>query len=459
MTKKEKLEMLRKLSEKELTQRFLIPLYESQGMGGKNVRYSHRKLEFGKDIVYYKEDEYGNRIYSGVQVKKIKIATRNIDNLFRQITEAFGEPFTDLSDGKKKDLGRFVVLTSNEFLEEAKDSLWASLKGAKLEKNVTCIDGNLLVDLLEKHLPSAFWDEYDYFSKYFHALRTEFETIKDISAIGQKEPVPLEHIYVSLKLCEKEKRREIPIEKEYEISKGEILRREKKKPPERERTTDADRAVRDYNKLVIVGVPGSGKTTLLRHIALKTCRENLEKQERVSVPIPITLRELLESRKELREYIDDVFEKYQFPKAKDFVERDLKEGKCRLLLDGFDELATKENQDKAAEHILKFTGKYAKAQVIVTSRVAGYHDELRGFAKLELVEFDDKQIGQFIENWFGKTKPEKARSMAQAIKENEQIKAIARNPLMIAIIAIIHEEDRRLPQKRPLCTTAVLRCC
>ena len=44
MNKSEKLKLLQKLSEKDLTMKFLIPLYESNGMGCKNVRYTHRKL-------------------------------------------------------------------------------------------------------------------------------------------------------------------------------------------------------------------------------------------------------------------------------------------------------------------------------------------------------------------------------------------------------------------------------
>ena len=67
--------------------------------------------------------------------------------------EAFGEPFTDSTDGKKKDLDRVVVLSSNEITEEAKDSLWASLKGARLDKLVKFVDGNQLIKLLEDHLP------------------------------------------------------------------------------------------------------------------------------------------------------------------------------------------------------------------------------------------------------------------------------------------------------------------
>jgi HEAT repeat protein len=187
---------------------------------------------------------------------------------------------------------------------------------------------------------------------------------------------------------------------------------------------------------------------LLKHLALKSCTENIKVLERACVPIPITLRELSDSGKDIRLYIDDVFEKYQFPKAKEFVESDLKTGKCQLLLDGFDELATKEQQEQITVLIHRFMDKYHKCQIVVTSRIAGYHDELSGFTKLELMEFDDKQIELFIQNWFGASDPEKATSMQAAIKANEQLKALARNPLMIAIIAIIYEEDRELPQRR-----------
>jgi HEAT repeat protein/energy-coupling factor transporter ATP-binding protein EcfA2 len=449
METSEKLHMLQELSEKVLTKKFLIPLYESKTMECKNVQYTHKKLEFGKDVIYYKEDEYGRRIYTAVQVKRTRITTKDNDTIFRQISEAFGEQFNDSSDNKKKNIDKFVVLTSNEFLEDAKQSLSASLRGSHMDRDVTCIDGNQLVNLLEKHLPSAFWDEYDYCNRYFNAMKTDFERIKDFSAIGQKEPVPLENIYVSLKLIEQELHKELEIFQEKESD----LPRETQKQIEEEKISrakifDTERVVKDYDKIIILGVPGSGKTTLLRHLALKNCKENLAKREQTCVPIPITLQKFSDSGKDLREYIDLVFEEYQFPKAKEFVDKDLKAGKCKLLLDGFDELATKEKQDKITKHIHKFIKKYPKNQVIVTSRIAGYHDELKAFTKLELMEFDDKQIEQFVENWFGKINIEKVKSMLNAIKENGQIRALARNPLMISIIAIIYEEDRKLPQRR-----------
>jgi HEAT repeat protein/energy-coupling factor transporter ATP-binding protein EcfA2 len=297
-------------------------------------------------------------------------------------------------------------------------------------------------------MPNYFFKEIEYFNTYFNALKTDFERIKDISAIGQKESVPLENIYVSLRLTETVKEREIPVDKERKIIEDELIKKELEKPAERARVFDAERAITDYNKLVIVGAPGSGKTTLLKHLALKSCTKNLKVLESTCVPIPITLRELSDSGKDIRQYIDEVFEKYDFPKAKEFVENDLKTGKCQLLLDGFDELATKEQQEQITVQIHRFMVKYHKCQIVVTSRIAGYHDELSGFTKLELMEFDDTQIELFIQNWFGASDPEKARSMQAAIKANEQLKALARNPLMIAIIAIIYEEDRELPQRR-----------
>lgn len=130
-----------------------------------------------------------------------------------------------------------------------------------------------------------------------------------------------------------------------------------------------------------------------------------------------------------------------------------------ILLDGYDELPNVKMQKIIALRVQNFSEEFPKNQIILTSRTAGYHDELKNFTKLELMEFDDKQIYQFIENWFGETNPDKARSMSDAIRNNEPIKLLARNPLMIAIIAIIYEEDRKLPEKGQPYTAVVLRYC
>jgi HEAT repeat protein/GTPase SAR1 family protein len=448
MDKNDKLEILQKCDEKTLTKKFVIPLYESEGMGYKNIRYTHGILEFGKDVVCHKEDEHKDRIYIGIQVKRTKIEKNDASVILSQILEAFREPFVD-SDGKKKKVDRVVLLTSNEFTEGARRLLTSSLENTNLDRLVKYVDGNKLVSMLDSYLPSAFWEEYDYFNRYFCTMKEEFETIKDVSAIGQREPIPLEEIYVSLKLNERKEY----ISREGEIEEARKIRPEKDREfpmeeREKERILDADDIVRKFDKVVITGAPGSGKTTLLKYLALKSCKENIEKQERITVPVLITLKRFLESGKNLRDYMDDVFAQFDFPEATAFIEEDMKEGKCLILLDGFDELAAIEKQLEVTKRIEEFTHMYHKNRFVVTSRTAGYHNELKEFPELEVKEFDDQQIEKFITNWFGNTDSEKAKSMNRAVKENERIRNLARNPLMIAIIAIIYEEDRELPQRR-----------
>jgi energy-coupling factor transporter ATP-binding protein EcfA2 len=438
MERAEKTKILQELSEESLISNVLVPLFES--LGFRDVRYSHPVLRFGSDIVYWSQDEFSNLIYTGVIIKGTKITHNDINNVVRQLAEAFDEPFTDLNDGKEKQITRVIVITTKGITGKAKNALMVPLRNLMLDRLVVVIDGNKLVDLIEEYLSLFFWNQYEYFNKYFHAMKSEFEIINDVSAIGQREPIQLEEIYVSLKV--NEFREAIPHEEVYRESQ---MHEERQKE---ERIFDADDVVKKFDKVVIVGAPGSGKTTLLKHLALKFCRENLEKQERIVVPILIKLKEFLESGKNLRDYINEVFARFDFPEAKDFIEDDLKEGKCLILLDGFDELATVEKQMEITNRIEGLTQKYHKNRIIVTSRTAGYHGELKEFQELQIKEFDDQQIGKFIMNWFGSTDPAKAASMNKIIKENGRIRALARNPLMIAIIAIIYEEDRELPQRR-----------
>ena len=449
--------MLRKLNESQLRKEVLVPLFEK--MGFKDVIQYHGSVEKGKDIIFYELDKFDEKIYTGVVVKAGDItgsvsSSSGAMNVLNQIQQTLNEPYTDIYGLKELKIDRCIVITTGEITPQSIESIKGSLKGFNLDKLLSFFDGSKVVDLLEKHMPDYFFNEIECYTRYFNKMKEDFESIRDIAAIGQKEPVPLETIYVSLKLSQEIRRPEFPLEKdqteyriddEKEMQSMELWRETTER---RDRVMDVDSAVKSFNRMVIVGAPGAGKTTLLKHLALKYCKENIDKLERVTVPIPVTLRESMQSGKDLREYIDVVFEKYCFKEAKEFVEKELQNGKCMLLLDGFDELATKESQTKAAEQIHGFVQKYPLCRFIVTSRIAGYHDELSGFTRLELMDFDEKQMKEFIDHWFGQGEPKKAASMWNAVKENENIEKLARNPLLMTIIAIIYEEDQELPQGR-----------
>jgi len=454
MNTKDKLKVLGKFKEQQLTDDVIIPLLEK--MKFKNITQTHGPLEKGKDLLFYKENEFEEREYTGVQVKAVNIhgtagKSGNASEILIQAQQAFTHEFRDIYDNKSKHVDKYMIITSGTVSESAKESVDSQLKALGYYKLINFFDGNKIISLMNKYMPDFFWEEYDCFNHFFQEMKKEFETIADISAIGQKEALRLEEIYVSLKLSDSVEKKDIAAEIENElIFHEEKVSKEKKKVEnfKRDRILDPEKAIQQYRHLVITGAPGAGKTTLIKHLALKTCKENLLKEERSIIPIPIILREFSQSGLPLRAYIDEVFDKYGFQKANTFAEKELKAGKVILLLDGFDELAARENQEKVAQQIREFVKQYPTCRVVVTSRTAGYHDQLAGFTCLEVMEFNDSQIKGFITRWFGKPGQDKSQPMLKAVMENENIKALARNPLMVSIIAVIYEEDRELPQRR-----------
>ncbi|MBN4001292.1 HEAT repeat domain-containing protein [Nostoc sp. LPT] len=218
------------------------------------------------------------------------------------------------------------------------------------------------------------------------------------------------------------------------------------------------------NKFVVLGEPGIGKTTLMSYFAVMLAEQQTEKlglsTDLELLPILIRIRDLGKaSTKNLLEYVRNFANSIHVKELpKGFFEHWLDDGRALILLDGLDEIAKPSDRYEFVKIIHSFLGQYSQNRAIITSRPAGYSREFFGtdeFPHYHLEKFDDSQIDLFIQQWYNSrlpNNPEKAQerqeSLKKALAAQKRIKLLARNPLLLTIIALIHRYDAHLPRQR-----------
>ncbi|MEH2356983.1 HEAT repeat domain-containing protein, partial [Nostoc sp.] len=218
------------------------------------------------------------------------------------------------------------------------------------------------------------------------------------------------------------------------------------------------------NKFVVLGEPGIGKTTLMSYFAVMLAEQQTEKlglsADLELLPILIRIRDLGKApTKNLLEYVRNFANSIHVKELpKGFFEHWLEDGRALILLDGLDEIAKPSDRYEFVKIIHSFLGQYSQNRAIITSRPAGYSREFFGtdeFPHYHLEKFDDSQIDLFIQQWYNSrlpNNPEKAQerqeSLKKALATQERIKLLARNPLLLTIIALIHRYDAHLPRQR-----------
>jgi len=196
MDREEKLGMLQGLSEADLRKNVLIPLFRKMGFNDV-IEYHGGGAEKGKDIIYYTIDGFGDKEYTGVVVKIGDItgsvsSSMGAKNILFQVEQTLQEEYTDVYNFKKLKIDKCIVVTNGSIKNTAMESICGKLEGANLNRLVTFIDGDKLVTLIDKNWKEYFWSEYENFNAYFKAMQKQFTPIAEVTAIGQKEPVPLD---------------------------------------------------------------------------------------------------------------------------------------------------------------------------------------------------------------------------------------------------------------------------
>jgi formylglycine-generating enzyme required for sulfatase activity/energy-coupling factor transporter ATP-binding protein EcfA2 len=249
-----------------------------------------------------------------------------------------------------------------------------------------------------------------------------------------------------------------------------------------------EEALDKHRHLVILGDPGSGKTTLLRYLALlyardlaeggTLIRERLSLEESGYLPVLLPLRRLgafLQARKPVEEgteghllllqFLCELLGGERLDLPVDFFDPYLQQGKAVLLLDGLDEVADPDIRRRVSRLVQAFTRAYPACRFVVTSRIVGYIEMVRledRFIATTVRDFTLEDVRAFLMRWhqavmigqMGLSQlaihaaAEQTRQLVEAIQANDRILELAINPLLLTVIALVHRDRVKLPDRR-----------
>ncbi len=226
----------------------------------------------------------------------------------------------------------------------------------------------------------------------------------------------------------------------------------------------------DRKRVVILGAPGAGKTTLLDYLVLVLAGE-VKHPLRAALgnPIPLVarLRELgTPGKDDLMSLLRGSVPLTDIPDG--YPKRWLRKGGCALLLDGLDEVLDEVRHERVVEEIKRLALEFPDNLFVVTCRLAGWHSQLSdvGFQTFEVQVLDADDIRQFLAVWYREVlrakdvnllgpRPQKgqiqaaeerariaagqnAENLWTALSKNENLLRIARTPLLLSLVTLVH---------------------
>jgi hypothetical protein len=229
--------------------------------------------------------------------------------------------------------------------------------------------------------------------------------------------------------------------------------------------------------LAVVGPPGCGKTTLLTHVARCTARltrhnPRAERRGRRIVPVLLALRDhasavTSDPEVTLPTVVRAAVGGLPVSEPAGWWDRQLRRGRCLLLLDGLDEVARERDRRAIADWVEKQVDRYPGNHFVITSRPHGYRSaRIRQANVVTIQPFTPEQVRRFLHGWYlatersatGARREEMpavrmrattaAEDLIERLRRAPALVDLTVNPLLLTMIANVHRYRGALPGTR-----------
>ncbi len=280
-----------------------------------------------------------------------------------------------------------------------------------------------------------------------------------LKVLGMREPVPLESVYTTVKFLDKADVRRFEsietLEKSYRQTQTRSFQ------PQESLRRDGLKVANEKQFLMVLGSPGAGKSTFLRKIGLEALKGNQGAYAHQAIPVLLELKSFSGAEIDLAQAIAEEFRICGLPCPEAATQRLLEAGKLLILLDGLDEVPTK-NLHLAIQQIQNFVDQHDNNRFIASCRIAAYRHNFRRFSDVAMADFDPDQIRQFISNWFYS---QTDQALGTALKcwsllqkpENLAAKELAQSPLLLTLLCLVYDRAQNFPQNRSVLYRKALR--
>lgn len=435
-------EIIKNLSEAELW-----PLIGSIiiKLGFKWVDITHGRDEHGRDLVGSALTNTGGNELVGFVVKADSISggVSNNTTLIRvmdQVKLAFSAKYLGANVRNPERINRIIVVTNKNISNTAKveisslDIPYGSIEFWQLEE---------LEEKITKLVPSFYLKIKPELYEYLIALRQECDRVKDIQrSIHFSKEKKLSDIFVVLPIME--------------IKRGKFLsikgKKEKKKNkskvfddlPEPVMIEDED-LLNPHKNYILVGEPGSGKTCLLRQTCIRLVENILAGDSTLPIPLFLNARELDNLPKELNiDFIlNKIFCSANFRTA--FNDEFPDDNKYTLFVDGLDELSLDSTRSQLYDFMIKVSSDFKSLHIILTSRpLQMWREGTTGnFQEGAILPIQHSAMADLLEKLV--SKPKKSAAILKELINSEIFRKLPRTPLVVTLIALLHEEEE-LPE-------------